>query len=385
MVRPDEITLEMLNARHHEVIAALRAQHPVAWVEAIGGWMVTSRDLAVAVMRDAVTFTVDDPRFSTAQVVGPSMLSLDGAQHQRHRLPFADAFRPAEVSARHRERIDTVARDLVIGLASRGRAELRRELAGPLAVAVVAMSLGIESISTDQLLTWYDAIVAAVDAVSRGSAVPASGACAYAALSDALHLAARSSDSVMHCAAQTLTAAEVASNAAVFLFGGIETSEGMTANALHHLLADPSALAAVGADRTLIDGAVEESLRLEPAAARVDRYATCDVDLATVHIRTGDLVVVSLSGANRDPLHFAEPDRFDIRRVGARAHLTFAQGPHACIGAQLARMETRSAVCAVLDLLPDVRLSDEVVVAGTIFRKPVRLEAEWSVPIRRAT
>ncbi len=245
-MRPDDITIELLSERHHDVIAMLRSECPVAWVDAIGGWMVTSRDLAVAVMRDAQTFTVDDPRFSTAQVVGPSMLSLDGAEHQRHRSPFADAFRPAEVTARYADRIDAVAHDLVRMLVPRGNAELRRDLAGPLAVAVVAMSLGIESIASTQLLRWYDAIVAAVDEVSQGQPVSATGAAAYAALAEALHGAARRDDSVLHRAAQSLTDTETASNAAVFLFGGIETSEGMTANALHHLLAHPAAWAAVG-------------------------------------------------------------------------------------------------------------------------------------------
>jgi len=87
-------------------LAQLRASSPAAWVEAIGGWLVTSHELAVAVLRDAATFTVEDPRFSTARVVGQSMLSLDGAAHRRHRAPFAPPFRPAQVSERFEARID---------------------------------------------------------------------------------------------------------------------------------------------------------------------------------------------------------------------------------------------------------------------------------------
>ena len=71
----------------------------MSWVPALDGWLVTRRDLCIEVMRDAERFTVDDPRFSTAQVVGPSMLSLDGAEHRRHRDPFAAAFRRPEVMA----------------------------------------------------------------------------------------------------------------------------------------------------------------------------------------------------------------------------------------------------------------------------------------------
>ena len=102
----------------------LRAEGPVVWVAALDGWVVLSRDVAVAVMRDAVTFTVDDPRFSTAQVVGPSMLSLDGAEHRRHRDPFAAAFMPAVVTPRDGPGIEPAARRLVAALAARwhGRA-----------------------------------------------------------------------------------------------------------------------------------------------------------------------------------------------------------------------------------------------------------------------
>ena len=169
---------------------------------------------------------------------------------------------------------------------------------------------------------------------------------------------------MLHGAAQVLTPTEVVSNAAVFLFGGIETSEGMTANVLRHLLLHPAALDAVRADRSLVDVAVEESLRLEPAAARVDRYATVDVELAGAHVRAGDLVVVSLAAANRDPAVYDDPDAFRLDRANARTHVAFAQGPHACLGAQLARMETRAAIDAVLDQLHDLELVEPSAVAG---------------------
>ena len=357
----------------------MRADGPVVWVDALDGWVVLSRDAAVAVMRDAVRFTVDDPRFSTAQVVGPSMLSLDGAEHRRHRDPFAAAFLPAVVTPRDGPAIEATARRLVAELRPAGAAELRRQLAGPLAVAVAAGALGLDDVPVVDLLGWYDLIVAAVDGVSRGEAVSAAGVRAFESLAAALRSAAANPSSLLAEVATTLTDDELVANAAVFLFGGIETSEGMTSNLLHHLLADPGQLAAVKADRSLVEAAVEESLRLEPAAARVDRYATADLELSGASIRDRDLVVVSLAAANRDPQHFPDPDRFDVRRTDTRSHVTFAQGPHACIGAQLARLETRAALNAVLDLLPDIQLLGPVETTGVIFRKPVALNATWRV------
>ena len=98
------ITLEALETDPHPLLARLRETEPVAWVPVLDGWLVTRRDLAMQVMRDAEAFTVDDPRFSTGQVVGPSMLTLDGAEHRRHRDPFAGPFRLAPVRERSSRR-----------------------------------------------------------------------------------------------------------------------------------------------------------------------------------------------------------------------------------------------------------------------------------------
>jgi len=371
------LTLDDVSGGHHAVLAALREQGPVAWVADIDGWVVTTRELAIAVMRDPTTYTVDDPRFSTAQVIGPSMLSLDGEAHSRHRNPFADAYRPAAVIARYTDTIVATAGSLVADLAPHGSAELRRQLAGPLAVAVVALSLGLESIDTVDLLGWYDRIVAGVERVSAGEPVDPGAVDAFDQLSNALRSAVARPDSVLHEAAAHLDADELVSNAAVFLFGGIETSEGMTANLLAHLLTNPDQLDAVRNDRGLVEAAVEESLRLEPAAARVDRYAARDVEVGGQLIRRGDMVVVSLAAANRDPSVYPDPDCFDVRRSNARTHVAFAQGPHACIGAQLARMETRAALNAVLDLLPGIELTESVDTQGVVFRKPLTVRARW--------
>ena len=376
-VTPDSVTLDDLDRAHHETLAALRSLRPVAWVPAIGGWVVLTREAAIQVMRDAATFTVDDPRFSTAQVVGPSMLSLDGDAHDRHRAPFAAGMRPSVAGPRLSPRIDDVVRGIVDDIAPNGVAEMRREVAGPVAVGVVAAALGLDGVEPATLLGWYDAIVAAVDTVSRGGAIGGETRVAVDQLGECIDRASRQPGTLAHSAAAELTAAETRSNAAVFMFGGIETSEGMTTSALRHVLTTPGVLDAVRADPALVDEAVEESLRLEPAAARVDRYAARDVSLAGADIARGDLVVVSLAAANRDPAAYEEPDRFVLGRSNARTHVAFAQGPHACVGAQLARLETRAVLRAVLDRLPAIRVRDAPDARGTVFRKPPTLWVEW--------
>jgi cytochrome P450 len=361
------------------VLAGLRERAPVCWVPELEGWLVTRRDLALAVMVDAATFTVDDPRFSTGQVVGPSMLTLDGAEHGRHRSAFAGPFRAQPVRERFADLVAAEVDRLIDGFAGAGEAELRRGFAGPLAAVVVTHALGLSDADVGAVLGWYDAIVAAVDAVTAGSDVPATGRAAFAALSEAIVpvLDAEPASSLLAAAAGEggLSSDAVISNAAVLLFGGIETTEGMIANAVLHVLSSPDALALVRDHADLLANAIEESLRLEPAAAMVDRYATADVELGGATIARGDLVHISVTAANRDPDTFPDPDRFDVQRANARQHLAFARGPHVCIGVHLARLEAHAAVGRLLERLPELRLDPARPSAptGLVFRKPATL------------
>ncbi len=381
------VTLEQLDQNPHPVLAELRKSEPVSWLPALNGWLVTRYDLAVQAMRDATTFTVEDPRFSTAQVVGPSMLSLDGEAHARHREPFAPPFRPRAVRERFAEATAAEADRLIDRFEPDGTAELRRSFAGPLAASIMARALGLEQDEVATMLTWYDAIVAAVTDVTAGHDVPASGQEAFDALRDRLEgvIAQGPESSLLGAAAahRDLTTEQVVSNAAVLLFGGIETTEGMIANALLDLLEHPELLAWIGRDRSRLDAALEESFRLEPAAAVVDRYATTDTELRDVQIRRGELVRVSISAANRDPAVFSDPNRFDPGRVDRaatpRRHLTFAHGPHVCLGVHLARLEARTALETILGRLPGLRTDPRRPshVRGLVFRKPPTLHVLW--------
>jgi cytochrome P450 len=367
------ITLAELTADPHPVLARLRATEPVSWVPVLDGWLVTSYALAQQVMRDATTFTVDDPRFSTATVVGPSMLSLDGPEHTRHREPFVPPFRPAAVRDRFAVLVTKAVARLLDGLAPAGRAELRADFAGPLAVEVMADALGLTGVDARAgaaaVRSWYAALVESVSSVTAGRPPTPAGAAAVQALREHVSLQV-----------DGLTADEVVSNAAVLMFGGIDTTESMIANLVLHLLERPTVLAAVRADRALLPAAIEESLRLEPAASVVDRYATRDVTLDSAYIAAGDLVRVSIAGANRDPAVFADPDTFDLRRPNAHANLAFALGPHFCLGARLARAEAQLAVTALLDRFPALRLERPVTPEGLVFRKPPELPVHLVSP-----
>jgi hypothetical protein len=155
----------------------------------------------------------------------------------------------------------------------------------------------------------------------------------------------------------------------------------MITNAVLHLLSHPGQLALVRADAGLLPNAIEESLRLEPAAALVDRYATRDVEVGGAQIRSGDLVSVSIAAAGRDPAVFPDPGRFDVTRENARRHLGFARGPHFCLGVHLARLETQTVIAGLLGRLPGLRLDPgrPSTPRGLVFRKPPALHVRWDV------
>ena len=258
--------------------------------------------------------------------------------------------------------------------AENGEAELRRAFAGPLAVAAVAAALGLGETDPGAVLGWYEGIVGSVSAVTAGEPESAAGRAGFAALAEALApvLDGDPGASLLAAAAGegTLSRDEAISNAAVMLFGGIETTEGMILNAVLHLLAHPEA----GGD---VAAAVEESLRLEPAAASVDRYATHDMELGGAPVRAGDLVTISVAAANRDPSEFPDPDAFRPGRPNAARHLAFARGPHVCIGMHLARLEAHTAIERLRARLPGLRLARPAAPRGLVFRKPPELHVAW--------
>ncbi|MEZ4860085.1 MAG: cytochrome P450 [Caldilineaceae bacterium] len=390
------VTLADLEGDLHPLLHQLRLLEPVSWLPALNGWLVTRRDLAIAVMRDAKSYTVDHPGFSTAQVVGPSMLSLDGHEHLRHRTPFERPFRLDAVQARFHQPVAELIKILLATLIATGQAELRRTYAAPIAVQTMIYALGLSQTPVATVLGWYDAIVDAVTRVTAGEPVSAEGRAAFAMLHDHLLPALRAAPAANLLAmAKAMTKAmansqdealseeQIVANAAVLLFGGIETTEGMIANAFYFLLTNPPMLDQVRADPTLIPAVVEETLRLEPAAAVVDRYAVHDVKLGEVLIRAGDLVRVSLTAANRDPATFPAPDRFDPWRANLRSHVTFAQGPHVCLGLHLARVEAQLALAQALSTLSDLHLAPTALASqaaqprGLVFRKPEALYVRW--------
>lgn len=329
-------------------------------------------------MKDPDNFTVDHPGFSTQRVIGPSMLSLDGPEHRRHRDPFRVPFR---ASAIRDLTADVTARaSRLVGRArAAGSGDLRADVAAPLSVEVMTRLLGLAGVHPGHVLQWYTDIVDAVHTVTFGGEVPLSGRQAYQDLRKAVVTRAEDSSLLAPIVAGgNLTEEEIASNVAVLLFGGIVTTESSIAIAYRYLLESPALAETIDGDRSKVDDFVEETFRLEPSAAVVDRYATRDVDVSDVTVRKGDLVRVSLSAANRDPAVFEEPDVLRLNRPDRSAHVTFARGPHICLGIHLARLEVSAAVEALLDHRQGIAPRNGLdPVEGLVFRAPRSVDVVW--------
>ncbi len=153
-----------------------------------------------------------------------------------------------------------------------------------------------------------------------------------------------------------LTDEELRGMSLLLLAAGLDTTANTIALGTFALLENPAQLAALRADPALADGAVEELLRYLTVAKTFLRTALEDVELGGRTVEAGTAVILSYHAADRDPDRFPEPHALDLRR-DAGGHLAFGHGPHLCLGRQLARVELRVALPALLTRFPTLRLA----------------------------
>jgi cytochrome P450 len=176
-----------------------------------------------------------------------------------------------------------------------------------------------------------------------------------------------------------VSAIEAVNIASLLLVAGYETTTNMFSLAVVALLRHPEQLAALRADPSLWSGAVDELLRHLTISPDLRRIATEDAEIAGVHIRAGEGVIVALQAANRDPAAFADPDALDVGR-STTGHLAFGHGVHQCIGQSLARAELQVGLAALFDRLPGLRLAtppEDLVLTMSIIHGVRSLPVSW--------
>ena len=173
-------------------------------------------------------------------------------------------------------------------------------------------------------------------------------------------------------AGEPLTERELKALAGLVLAAGFETTVNLLGNGIRMLLDQPEHLDTLAARPELWPNAVEEILRLDSPVQMSARIAGRDVELAGTSVQRGELIIIHLAGANRDPEVFPDPHRFDIERENAGRHLSFSGGRHFCLGAALARAEGEVGLQAFFARYPDARL------AGTGTRRDTRVLRGWA-------
>ncbi|WP_033341034.1 cytochrome P450 [Catenuloplanes japonicus] len=345
----------------YPVLARLREQGPVSWHAPSRMWLAASHATVQTVLRDRRLGRIWRDREPAGRYAPfnllhrHQMMENEPPAHTRLRSLVASAFGRGHVT-RLGPAIAARARELLS--AQDGTFDLLADFAEPLAVDVIAELLGVPVADRHLLRPWSAAIVrmyepsrtpAVEDAALRASA---DFAAYMRSLADLRRREPRE-DLMTHLTgvrdgSDRLSEDELVASAILLLNAGHEASVNALGGGWVALTRHPGQLARVRADRSLVPSTVEEMIRYDPPLHLFVRTAVSDVEVGGVTVPAGGQIAALLGAANRDPLVFADPDRFDAAR-DPNPHVGFGAGLHFCLGAPLARLELQAGLTALLD------------------------------------
>lgn len=376
------------------VVARMRREDPVHYLEPLDAWIVTRYDLVHRLYTDpAVT---NDPNayahhrpppegFGSESVFGLSLFSVPPEQHARMRALVSRALTPRAVARMEEQVVRVVAQFAAPLRGRRGVVDLHAEFFEPIPNTVVSRITGVPAKGDDErrFRELARASLALIDPFlsdeERAAGFAASAEIRAWVAAMARERRARPREDLIsdlasaHDLDDELTVDEIAAVVTALISAGTETTVQGGVFGLRSLLHHPEVMEELRADRKLLPNAVNELLRFDFGPLDwLPRYALRDFELEGRPIRKGQLLMLSFMGADRDPEVFPDPDRLDVRRDCSRLAI-FGHGPHYCLGANLARQELRCMFDAALDFLPPAsRLRDEeiewVESLGPLFR-----------------
>lgn len=351
--------------------ARLRGERPLARVTMpYGGeaWLVTRYEDVRTVLADsrfsrAATLGEDVPRLVPLVQQVSSILTMDPPDHTRQRRLVAKAF-TARRMRELRPRVESFVGQLIDRMVAKGSpADLVAALTRPLPVLVICELLGVPFAERRLFYLWSEAMRSTgADAVEK---MRKAGRLPWDYLADRIAVERENpSDNLLGTLVRArddedrLSEQELVSFAVTLLLAGHETTTDELGNFVYTLLTHPEHLERLRTEPALLEAAVEELLRFVPIGtlSGFTRIATQDVRLGGGLVRAGDAVVVQADSANHDESVFEDPEELDFDRVDNR-HLAFGYGPHRCLGAQLAQIELRAAIGALVTRLPGLALA----------------------------
>ncbi len=301
----------------------------------------------------------------------PGFLFLDPPDHTRLRKLVSKAFSPRVVKALEPD-ITTMVDDLLDKAAETSEFDAIEQLAHPLPVAVICRLLGVPIEDEPQFSSASTLLAQGLDPFATFTGEPQgleerlkAGMWLRAYLRDLLERRrAEPRDDLMSGliaveeSGDQLTEEEIVATCNLLLIAGHETTVNLIANAILAMLRHREHWTALSADPGLAPNIIEETLRYDPPVQLASRVAGADMQIGDTRIPKGDIMMLLLAAAHRDPALTERPDDFDPTRNPIR-HLAFGHGPHFCLGAPLARMEAAVALTAVTRRFPHARLAAE--------------------------
>ncbi|MEU3345423.1 cytochrome P450 [Streptomyces sp. NPDC006700] len=376
---PEEITTAMASAEFrrdpYPLYARMRRESPVHR-GAQGIWYLTRYadveralgDLRLSNDRDRMTRALGARDGSLRDIsrltarLGRVMSNTDPPEHARLRKLVNRAFTVRRVEAL-RDRVQAVVDQLVdTALAAGPAMDVIAALASRLPHSVVCELFGIPDGERERVKEWFRALGRMTEDIDKAVEVVDQFE-EYLMWLVGRRREAPGDDLISGLVATQarddhLTDTELLSTCFMLITAGDETTTHLIGNGTLALLRHPDQLARLRADPTLIRPAVDELVRYDSPTQAIVRVVAEDVEFAGHTLAAGDLVYPVLAAANRDPERFEDPDRLDLTRPGNR-HLGFGNGPHFCLGAPLARLETELALGTLVRRLPNLRLDTD--------------------------
>jgi cytochrome P450 len=328
-----------------------------------------------------------EPRVRWAHQLTSHMLNSDPPDHTRLRKLVSRGFTGRAID-RLRPRIESLAAELADAMAARladgATVDLVDSFAFPLPMTVICEILGIADERRDEFRGWSNTLLSSASVQQRSAAAAAMSEYLVGLVADKRDHPGPDMLSAIVAGgedADLLSEAEAVSMAFLLLVAGHETTVNLIGNGMFALLRRPEELARLRADPSLVPGAVEEFLRLDsPVNLATMRFTAEPVTIAGTEIPAGELVLLSLGSANRDPARYQHPDELDVRRDAG--HLAFGHGIHFCLGAPLARLEGVVAFRVLLDRFPTLTLAADP--AELSWRPSTLLRGLTRLPVRLA-